>query len=153
MAEEREDEEEQFVVEMLNELRVVLPGVQVLFAFLLTVPFTQRFEQLDSRDRAIYFAALMCAAGASAMLIAPSVYARLVRRREKSMLLSAATVLIVIGTLLLLAGIGCSVYLVGDVLYQSTTAAIATTVVVVAMLGTWYGIPLIDRSRHRRPDQ
>ncbi len=60
------------VVELLQELRVVLPGVQVLFAFLLTVPFTQRFAQLTALQQDVFFATLLCTAAATALLIAPS---------------------------------------------------------------------------------
>ena len=145
---ERPDDETAEVVELLNELRVVLPGVQVLFAFLLTVPFTQRFEQLTDSDRAIYFAALLAVTGASAMLIAPSVHARLVRKRKKDWLMRASTVLVIAGTAFLTIAIGCSVYLVADFIYDSSVAALATTVVVVTILSTWYGLPMFDRLVH-----
>src|SRR5437660_8272829 len=65
------------LMELLNELRVGLPGVQVLFAFLLTVPFTQRYTRLDGIQRDIYFLAVVSTAMATAFLIAPSSYHRL----------------------------------------------------------------------------
>ena len=65
------------LIELLNELRVGLPGVQVLFAFLLTVPFTQRYTRLDGIQRDIYFLAVLSTAMATACLIAPSSYHRL----------------------------------------------------------------------------
>src|SRR5438874_7174410 len=82
-----ETEEERLdrnLTELLNELRVALPGVQVLFAFLLGVPFTQRFSELASYQEDVYYATLMCAAAATAFLIAPSAHHRvLFRQRDK----------------------------------------------------------------------
>jgi hypothetical protein len=136
------------VIELLNELRVVLPGVQVLFAFLLTVPFSQRFDRLRPGDRAVYFAALLLAAASSVLLIAPSVYARLTwRHQDKTRMLRLANPLAIWGSVFLAGGIGCAVYLIGDVLYRSPLAGMATAGVVLLIVVTWYGIPLIDRLR------
>jgi Family of unknown function (DUF6328) len=65
------------LIELLNELRVALPGVQVLFAFLLTVPFTQRFDVLDATERRVYYAAVMTTAVSTLFLIAPTAHHRL----------------------------------------------------------------------------
>jgi uncharacterized membrane protein len=145
MADDRDEDEEQEVIEFLNELRVVLPGVQVLFAFLLTVPFTNRFERLSSADRGVYFAALLLAAGASVLLIAPSLHARLTwPDRDKQRLLVVSNRLAVAGSVLLAGAMACSVYLVADLLYRSRVGgAVAAGVVVVTMV-VWYGIPLTD---------
>jgi Family of unknown function (DUF6328) len=143
-----QDEQEQQVLELLNELRVILPGVQVLFAFLLTVPFSQRFSQLGSTDRAVYFGALLLAAGSSAMLIAPSLHARILGRGgDKAWLIRVSTPLTIAGGTFLAAGIACAVYLVADVLYHSRVAGVTTSVVVVVILLTWYGIPIVGRMR------
>ena len=61
------------LAELLNELRVALPGVQVLFAFLLTVPFTQRFDDLSDFEEKLYFGVLICVAVATVLLVAPTV--------------------------------------------------------------------------------
>src|SRR3954469_8737765 len=86
MAEETEKERiDRELIELLNELRVALPGVQVLFAFLLILPFQQRFSQVDELDRLVYAAALVSSAVAAALLIAPSVHHRVnFRRRNKA---------------------------------------------------------------------
>jgi hypothetical protein len=147
-----EDTTEQEVIELLNELRVVLPGVQVLFAFLLTVPFSQRFQQLRSGQRGIYFAALLLSAVSAALLIAPSTYARLTwRHRSKARLLQIANPLAIWGTLFLAAGMACAVYLIGDVIYGSPLAGIAAGGTALVTVVLWYGIPLVDRRRVRRP--
>ena len=149
MTEDKSERLDRELVELLNELRVVLPGVQVLFAFLLTVPFSQRFTTLTTTNRAVYFAALFLAAGASALLMAPSVYARLIwRRHQKERLLAISNPLAIAGSALLAAGIGCAIYLVADLLYKSLVAAVATAVIVALMAVTWFGLPLLDRIRH-----
>src|SRR5438445_13719808 len=76
------------LIELLNELRVALPGVQVLFAFLLIVPFSQGFAKVSSAQRAVFFAAFLCTAIATALLIAPSSYHRIhFRRHDKERML------------------------------------------------------------------
>lgn len=140
--------DEQQLLELLNELRVILPGTQVLFAFLLTVPFSARFTQLDRVDRAVYFAALLLAAGSSAMLIAPSIHARLTARdADRSWVLATSNPLALAGGAMLAAGVGCTIYLVSDVLYRSGVAAVATAGVTVGVLSVWYGIPFVRRRR------
>src|SRR5215217_5751023 len=69
------------LIELLQELRIVIPGVQVLFAFLLTVPFSQGFTKLDALQRGVFFATLLCTAAATALLIAPSSHHRLLFRQ------------------------------------------------------------------------
>src|SRR5215212_2666054 len=70
------------LLELLNELRVALPGVQVLFAFLLTVPFTQRFSTLTATQEKVYYGTLVCTAISTAMLIAPSAHHRINFRQQ-----------------------------------------------------------------------
>ncbi len=141
-------EQDQEVVEFLNELRVILPGVQVLFAFLLTVPFSQRFNQLGSSDRAVYFGALLLAAASSAMLIAPSVHARILGSRgDKAWLIRVSNPLAIAGGVFLAAGIGCAIYLVADVLYHSRVAGVTTAALVLVILLSWYAIPIVGRLR------
>ncbi|MEA3217114.1 MAG: hypothetical protein QOJ19_3270 [Acidimicrobiia bacterium] len=145
----RQDREE--VIELLNELRVLLPGVQVLFAFLLTVPFTQRFSELERADKGVYFSALVLAAAASVLLIAPSLHARLTwQRLDRRALIDVSNQLTVLGSILLAAGMACAVYLIADVLYRSRIAAVSAAAVVVLVAFAWYGLPLavwLSRSR------
>src|SRR5882762_9111842 len=86
------------LAELLNELRVALPGVQVLFAFLLGVPFTQRFTELSAYEKDIYFGILVCAAAATAFLIAPSAYHRIeFRLRDKHHIVAIANWFAIVG--------------------------------------------------------
>src|SRR5438034_29310 len=83
-AESKEERLDRELIELLNELRVALPGVQVLFAFLLGVPFTQRFEQVTELQKDVYCLTFLCAAFATALLTAPSAYHRLEWRRREA---------------------------------------------------------------------
>jgi hypothetical protein len=141
------------LIELLNGLRVVLPGVQVLFAFLLTVPFTQTFGDADELDRSVYFAAFVCTTVASILLIAPSAYHRLRwRQRDKERLLRTANTFAIAGLGFLAAAITCTVFLVTDVLYSLEVACAVTAVVGVALLGCWYALPMWRRLKDDRQE-
>src|SRR6266568_6105108 len=112
------------LIELLNELRVILPGVQVLFAFLLTVPFSNGFSRMTHLQRDVYFVAFACAALATIMLITPSTYHRLLfRRRHKERLIYTANRLIVVGTAFLAASMTSAVFVITDVLYKVPAAS------------------------------
>ena len=137
---ERVDRE---LIELLNELRVALPGVQVLFAFLLVVPFSQRYGVLSAGDRRVYFAAVLGSAAASAFLIAPSAHHRLrFRSGAKERMLKTANALAVAGMVALAFSMGCVVYVISAVLHSSTTAAVVTGVVTVGIAALWFVLPL-----------
>jgi hypothetical protein len=147
-AESKEERLDRELIELLNELRVALPGVQVLFAFLLGVPFTQRFGQVTDLQRDVYFMTFLCAAVSTALLIAPSAYHRLTwRRGDKEHLLRISNRLAISGTVFLALAISGSVFVVTDMLFEPTSAAIfaATTAAVFGWL--WYGLPLLRRAR------
>ncbi len=102
MAEDQTQRLSRELLELLQELRVMLPGVQVLFAFLLTVPFSQRFAQVTPLQGDVYFMSLLFAAMATALLIAPSTYHRIqFRESDKERLLSHARWLSLAGTVFL----------------------------------------------------
>jgi hypothetical protein len=139
------------LIELLQELRVALPGVQVLFAFLLTVPFTQGWGRVTAFQKDLYFASLLCSAAASAFLIAPSAIHRLdFDRGHKPIIVRVSNVLAVIGlTFLALAMVGV-VCLITDVLYGGS-AVVAYTVAVAALFAVlWYTVPLVIRARGER---
>jgi hypothetical protein len=137
---ERVDRE---LIELLNELRVALPGVQVLFAFLLVVPFSQRFDVVSAADRRVYFAAVLGSAAASACLIAPSAHHRLrFRSANKERLLKMANGLAIAGMVALAFSMGCVVYVISSVLYSTTAAAIVAGVVTAGIVGLWFVLPL-----------
>jgi hypothetical protein len=134
------------LIELLNELRVALPGVQVLFAFLLTVPFTNRFGEVTAFQKDVYFSALLCALLGSILLIAPSTYHRIRwRQRDKEHMLRTANRLAIAGTIFLALGMTASVLLITDLLFSATSAAIATGITAGAFTWFWYGLPLLRR--------
>jgi hypothetical protein len=135
------------LMELLQELRVVLPGVQVLLAFLLTAPFQQRFAQLPGTQRTAFFASIACATVATALLIAPSAHHRLRwREGEKERLLPIANREAIWGTVFLAAAIVLALYVVTNVLF-ATWIAVVTAVVAVAVFALlWYALPLLGGS-------
>src|SRR5919108_148764 len=144
---ERRDRE---LIELLNELRVALPGVQVLFAFLLAVPFANRFPRLSALDRDIYFVAFIATAVSTVLLIAPSSYHRLRwRQRDKERMLVISNVLTIAGLFLLAVAITCTVFVITDFLFHRTWAATFTAVVAASFLVLWYALPLAAALRDR----
>jgi amino acid transporter len=131
------------LIELLNELRVALPGVQVLFAFLLAVPFANGFPRLEKLDRDVFFAAFITTALSTAFLIAPSSYHRLRwRAHDKERLLRTSNVLTIVGLGFLAVSIVCVVFVITDFLFHRTWAALFTAVIALTFLVLWYGLPL-----------
>jgi cation transport ATPase len=147
-SEEEQERLNRQMTELLNELRVAMPGVQVLFAFLLTVPFQQRFATVDSAQRGIYLFTLLAAATATAFFIAPSAYHRIAfQRHEKERIIQMGTRQFVCGLVALALAMNGAVLLVTDVLFQAPTEILATTGVGVLFLWLWFGIGLTRRWR------
>jgi hypothetical protein len=139
--------------ELLQELRVALPGVQVLFAFLLTVPFQQGFQKATSFQKEVYGVTLLLTALASALLMAPSAYHRLeFRQDDKKHIVYMANRLSIIGFAVLAAAMTCAVLLVTDYLYSSSTSLIATIGAACVLYGLWYVAPLTRRVRRARQE-
>ena len=138
--EQRRDRE---LIELLNELRVALPGVQVLFAFLLAVPFANGFPRLGKLDRDIFFVAFIATALSTVCLIAPSSYHRLRwREHDKERLLRVSNVLTIAGLALLAIAITATVFVITDFLFHRAWAAVFTAIIATAFLVLWYGLPL-----------
>jgi cytochrome b subunit of formate dehydrogenase len=136
------------LIELLNELRVALPGVQLLFGFLLAVPFTNRFSSITNAQLYLYYFTFMATAGATILFIAPTAYHRLrFRQRDKEQLIQTSNRLAVAGTACLAAALSGAVYLVSDLLFHTAATAIATAVAAGLLLWLWYGLPLLRRAR------
>jgi Kef-type K+ transport system membrane component KefB len=135
------------LMELLQELRVILPGVQVLLAFLLTAPFQQRFADLPGSLRNAFFASIVCATLATALLIAPSAQHRLRwRAGEKERLLRIGNQMALWGTVFLAAAIVLALYVVTNVLFTSDLALMTAGVAVVVFAVLWYVLPMVWRS-------
>jgi O-antigen/teichoic acid export membrane protein len=131
--------------ELLQELRVAQTGVQVLFAFLLTLPFTNRFGQIDSLDRLTYVGTVVVAA-ATALLIAPVSYHRLAfRQGRKPQLVNVASRLAVAGLFCLLVAMLGAVFLAVDVVVHSALAASIVAGLAVLYVFLWYVLPFLGR--------
>jgi small-conductance mechanosensitive channel len=129
--------------QLLGELRVALPGVQVLFAFLLVVPFNQRFADITSFQRTVYFVTLLCATAACACLIAPTAHHRIeFRAQDKKRIVFGGNRLAIIGLALLATAMTGAITLVTDFLYGSTTTTAAAACVALLFAVLWYAIPL-----------
>ena len=134
------------LVELLNELRVALPGVQMLFGFLLAVPFSQRFTSITPGQRDVYFATFLSAALASALFIAPTSFHRIVWQRHlKDRLVQVSSGLALAGTVFLAAAICGSVTLVTSLLFGTSTAAVMGGLATGVLFALWYGLPLAVR--------
>jgi hypothetical protein len=150
--EERRNRE---LIELLNELRVALPGVQVLFAFLLAIPFANGFPKLSELDRDVYFAALFTTMVSTALLITPSAYHRFTfRQHDKEQLLEISNRLTIAGLGALAVAMTCSLFVIADFLFK-WPVTITVTVLTALVFGLlWYALPLarlaqLDDSRGR----
>jgi Family of unknown function (DUF6328) len=150
-AETKEQRVDRNLMELLNELRVALPGVQVLFAFLLVVPFNQRFTATTPFQRGVFFATLLLTASATVFLIAPSVHHRLLfRLQEKEHIVLIANRLSLIGLTLLALAMTGVVLLVTDFVLGDLVAIVVTCLIVVLFAIVWYTIPLRHGAGIRR---
>lgn len=141
--ESKSDKLDRELGELLQELRVALPGVQVLFAFLLTVPFSQGFTTMTDVQRNLYFAILLSTAVTSAMFIAPTSYHRLRwRDYDKERLLLTANRLTIAGSVFLALSIGGAVYLIGDFMFGAGVAWITAALIAALLTWFWFGLPL-----------
>jgi len=134
------------LIELLQELRVAGLGVQVLFGFLLAIPFTARFADLGHAQRELYVATLLLAAAATALLLAPVAYHRLVfRRNRKEQLVKDANVLAILGLVAVGLAVSASVLLVVSYVESGATVVIITVVTVCLFAVLWFVLPMVRR--------
>jgi Family of unknown function (DUF6328) len=151
--ESRSEKVNRELIELLNELRVALPGVQVLFAFLLAVPFAQGFVKTTDFQRDLFFATLLSTAIATALLIAPSAYHRLnFRQSDKEQMLRTSNGLAIAGLVFLALSIIGAVALIADFLYDSTATVICAAVGAALFAGLWFVLPAVRRDPDQTPD-
>lgn len=149
---ERSEEEQERLnrqmTELLNELRVAMPGVQVLFAFLLAVPFAQRFETVTPFQRDVYFVTLLAAAIATVFLIAPSAYHRIAfQTHDKPHIIRVGTVQFIWGLVALAVAMNGAILLVTDFLFKTSTVVITMILVASFFAWMWFGLGLWRRLR------
>jgi Family of unknown function (DUF6328) len=141
------DDLDRELIELLNELRVALPGVQVLFAFLLAVPFATGWQRVTNFQRDVFFVAFLCTTAATILLIAPSTYHRLRwREHDKEHMLVTANRLTIAGSVFLALAMISVVLLITDLLFSVGWAIVATALVAFGFGWFWYGLALLRRA-------
>jgi len=135
------------LIELLNELRVALPGVQVLFAFLLAVPFSQRFAETTELQRDTFMVALLSTLAGSVFLIAPTAYHRIrFRDRDKEALLRISNAFAIVGVVFLAVGMTAVVFLVTDMIFKGITTVIVTAGTGALFATVWFVLPLARKA-------
>ncbi len=146
-----DEKQDRQLIELLNELRVALPGVQMLLAFMLVVPFSQRFALLGGRQRDLFYVSFVSTALASVCFITPASFHRIIwERGMKGRLLHVSSGLVIAGTVFLGVAITCVAALLTSFLYSSAAAVAAAAGIAAAIVVLWYALPLWLRMRHRR---
>jgi len=138
---ERVDRE---LIELLNGLRVILPGVQVLLAFLLTVPFSARFGKATPTDQILYFVTVLLTVAATGALTMPAAYHRIrFRQGDKERMLRISNVFAIVGLVLLTLAMASVVFLITNVLYGLAAAALVALVALALLSFSWFAVPLV----------
>ncbi len=144
--ETEEERSDRNLTDLLAELRVAGLGVQVLFGFLLSLPFTARFSDLDGRRRALYVTSLLLSALSTALLSAPVAYHRIVfRQHQKEQLLRAANVFALLGLGSVGGAISAAVILVISVVDGGISVPVVGAFTVATFAGLWFVLPLVRR--------
>jgi hypothetical protein len=147
-SEEEQERLNRQMMELLNELRVAMPGVQILFGFLLTVPFQQRFSQVTDFQQTVYFVTLVTAAVAAAFLIAPSAYHRVMfEQQDKPNIIHIGTAQLLVGLAALAVAMNGAVLLVTDVLFAPGTVTVTVVLLATLYLTLWFGFGLVRRMK------
>lgn len=143
MSETAKERTDRQLIELLNELRVALPGAQVLLGFLLTAPLASRFGRTSELDRVLLYVCTVVTAVGVLFLMAPAVYHR-VRWEEggKEDVIIVGHRLFLIGTGCLALGLLCAVFVIGELLIGVIAAAAAVAIAAAVVVSTWYALPL-----------
>lgn len=152
-----DDEERERYRELLEELRTIIPGVQVLFGFLLTVPFSNRFTDLDALGVRVFVLALVAVGLAAVVLLTPAAYHRIAPHDDRAERLRLGVRSTVAGMILLSVSIGAAVFVVSRLIFQveslplasdwsaTTVAGLAAAVVGGGAVFAWFAMPLLHR--------
>jgi hypothetical protein len=139
-----EEKRDRQMMELLNELRVALPGVQFLLAFLLTVPFAQGFERVTSTQKTLFYGALLATAVSTVFLIAPSATHRLrFHQRDRTFVIESANKYLIAGLAFLAVALVLALAVVTDFLYDGLVVWLGPAVLGVLVVGFWFVRPLM----------
>jgi hypothetical protein len=141
---DNEEKRDRQMMELLNELRVALPGVQFLLAFLLAVPFAQGFEHVTQTQKTIFFAALLATVASTVFLIAPSATHRLrFHQSDRTFIIESAHQYLIAGLSCLAIALVLAIVMVTDFLFNGPVVWIAPALVAALILGLWFMRPLL----------
>jgi hypothetical protein len=139
-ARERRDRQ---MLELLNELRVAIPGVQILFAFLLTVPFTQRFGDTSTFQRDVFYVTLLATAASTICFLAPTAMHRLrLHQGDRAFLIETSNKLSIVGMVFLGIALGGAVLLITDILFDGMRVWLYPAIVMALLVALWFALPL-----------
>jgi predicted neutral ceramidase superfamily lipid hydrolase len=139
------------MAELLQELRIALPGVQFLFAFLLTVPFAARFGEVSSFQRTMFFVALLTTAASAVCLIAvPATHRLLFQQRDRHYIVASANAYLIVGLVLLALGILSALVCLTDFLYGPPATWIWPGILGTVLVALWFVRPLLRRRSSER---
>lgn len=143
---DQEEKVDRQMLELLNELRVALPGVQILFAFLLAVPFQQGFARVTPTQRGLYYATLLATAVSAIFLIAPSATHRVrFHQRDRRFLIESANTYMIAGLVSLAVAIVLALILISDLIYDGIVVWLAPALIGGLLVGVWFVRPLLRR--------
>lgn len=132
--------------ELLDEIRIALPGGEVMLGFLLTAPFSDRFSRLSDALRLVYLASLLCVAMATALLLAPTAYHRIrFRAGDKPWITRRGNQLVIAAMIVMVPGIAGTLFVVTDVIFSRLAAALVSAGTAGTLVGLWFLVPLLRR--------
>ena len=141
---DEQEKQDRQMIELLNELRIALPGVQFLFAFLLTVPFAQGFKQVDGFEKSLFYATLLCTTLSTICLIAPSATHRLrFHKGDRAYVIETAHRYTIAGLVFLAIAIVLALVLITDVLYHGAAVYAFPAVIALLLVAVWFVRPLL----------
>jgi len=134
--------------QLLQETRVVMPGVQVLFAFLLAVVFQQRFAETTGFQKDVFLATILCSTAAALCFIAPAAWHRILfEQADKRHIITVSNRFLIGGVAFLAAAMTLALILVSDFLFGSTTAVVVAAAAGIAFAWFWFAAPYLRRAR------
>ena len=149
---DEQEKQDRQMIELLNELRIALPGVQLLFGFLLTVPFAQGFKKVNSFEKGVFYATLLSTTISTVCLIAPSATHRLrFHKGDREYVIETAHKYTIAGLVFLALAIVGALVMITDVLYNGAAVFVFPAVVALLLAGIWFARPLLrGRAKARR---
>lgn len=138
--------------QLFHELRAIIPGAEVLFAFMLTIAFTERFERLTDLQRGVYYGTLLSAGSALMLLLAPASFHRVrFRQSDKEMLMRSANIEAICALVLISLSVAGTVFLITDLMFSTAAAAVVGGLMWVGTGALWWGVPLARRAGELEP--